>query len=72
MKDLYADIILGLDFQSQHESMTLMFDGIKKPLIISGLKTLKTEPPSLLQNLTKDYKPVAQNQGIIVTMIRKS
>ena len=58
MKDLCADVILVLDFQSQHEKVTLMFGGMKEPLIISGLTTLKTEPPSPFQNITKDCKPV--------------
>ena len=58
MKNLYADVILGLDFQSQHESVTLMFGGMKEPLIIPGLTTLKTEP-SPFQNVTKDCKPEA-------------
>ena len=59
MKDLCADVILGLDFQPQHESVTLMFGDMKEPLIISGLTILKTEPPSPFQNITKDCKPVA-------------
>ena len=58
MKNLYADVILGLDFQSQHESVTLMFGGMKEPLIMPGLTTLKTEP-SPFQNVTKDCKPEA-------------
>ena len=36
-----------------------MFGGVKEPLIISGLKTVKNEPPSPSQNLLKDCKPVA-------------
>ena len=39
MKDLCADVILGLDFQSKHESITLMLGGSKEPLVISGLTT---------------------------------
>ena len=59
MKDLCADVILGLDFQSKHESITLMLGGSKEPLVISGLTTLKTEPPSPFQNLTTNCKPIA-------------
>ena len=59
MKNLCADVILGLDFQSQHESVTLMFGGMKDPHIISSLSTLKIDPPKPFQNLTKDCKPVA-------------
>ena len=29
MKDLHANVILGLDFQSQQESVTLVFGGMK-------------------------------------------
>ena len=35
-----------LDCQSQHESVTLMFGGVKKPLVTSSLTTLKSELPS--------------------------
>lgn len=42
MNNLCMNVILGLDFQSQHENLTLMFVGGKKPLIISCLITLKT------------------------------
>ena len=59
MHDLCTDVILGLDFQSQHESVTLKFGGVKKPLIISGLATIKSNLPSPFKNLTKTYRPVA-------------
>ena len=59
MKDLCVDIILGLDFQSQHESITLKFGGNKPPLVICGLSTLHVSPPSLFNHLTPDCKPVA-------------
>ena len=41
MKDLCADVILGLEFQLQHESITIMLGGSKEPLVISALTTLK-------------------------------
>ena len=52
MNDLCIDIILGLDFQSQHESVTLKLGGKKPPLIICGLSALNVEPPSLFENLS--------------------
>lgn len=36
-----------------------MFTGVKKPHIIFGLTTLKSEPPSPFQNLTKNCRTVA-------------
>ena len=59
MKNLCTDVILGLDFQTMHESVTLLFGGTKPPLVIGALNTLNAEPPSLFENLTSDCKPVA-------------
>lgn len=59
MEDLCIDIILGMDFQNQHESITLQLGGRKPPLVICGLSTLKAEPPSLFNNLTSNCKPIA-------------
>ena len=59
MEDLCIDMILGLDFQSLHESVTLKLGGKKPPLIICGLSTLEVEAPSLFENLSPDCKPVA-------------
>ena len=42
MKDLCADVLLGLDFQSQHQSVVLNFGGTKEPLTVSSLSMLKT------------------------------
>ena len=58
MNDLCIDIILGLDFQSQHESVTLKLGGKKPPLIICGLSALNVEPPSLFENLSPNCAPV--------------
>ena len=58
---VYTNVILELDFQSQHESVTLKFGGVQKQLIISGLATLKTKLPSLFQNFTENSRPVAAN-----------
>ena len=59
MEDLCMDIILGLDFQSRHQSVTLQLGGEKPPLVICGLSTLAVEPPSLFENLSPECKPVA-------------
>jgi hypothetical protein len=58
MDNLCADIILGIDFQSQHQSVTLKFDGVRDPLVV-GLATLNVEPINLFENLTPDCKPIA-------------
>ena len=61
MKDLCTNLILGLDFQSQHESVTYEFGDVKKPLVISAFTILKTKLPSLFQNLTENSRAVASN-----------
>ena len=59
MKDLCADVLLGLDFQSQHQSVVLNFGGTKEPLTVSLLSMFKTEPPQLFNNLSPNLKPIA-------------
>ena len=59
MKDLCADVLLGLDFQSQHQSVVLNFGGNKEPLTVSSLSMFKTEPPQLFNNLSPNLKPIA-------------
>ena len=59
MEDLCADTILGLDFQTKHESITINYGGAEPPLIIGGLSTLNVEPPKLFEYLTPDCKPIA-------------
>ena len=59
MNDLCLDMLLGLDFQKKHESLTLKLGGDKPPLIICGLSTLNVSPPSLFSNLMPNCKPVA-------------
>ena len=56
---LCADLILGLDFQSQHESVVFELGGSKPALSVCGLSTLNTDPPQLFANLTDDCHPVA-------------
>ena len=48
---VYTNVILELDFQSQHESVTLKFGGVQKQLIISGLATLKNQTAKSVSKL---------------------
>ena len=59
MKDLCADTILGQDFQSKHESVTINYGGSEPPLVIASLSTLNVNPPKLFEHLTADCKPIA-------------
>ena len=56
MDNLCMDVILGLDFQKQHESMTLKLGGKKPALLICGLSSMSAEPPSLFSNLFVDCR----------------
>ena len=59
LENLCVDVILGLAFQKQHESVTFKFGGEKPPIEICGLATLNVEPPDLFGNLLPNCKPVA-------------
>ena len=59
MPGLCSDLILGLDFQSQHDSVTFKYGGTKPPLSVCSLTTLNIEPPSPFGNLTADCHPIA-------------
>ncbi|CAB3981036.1 Retrovirus-related Pol poly from transposon [Paramuricea clavata] len=54
---LCADLILGLDFQSQHQS----YGGSKPPLSVCSFSKLNMEPPEPFANLTSDCHPIATN-----------
>ena len=56
---LCSDLILGLDFQKQHQSISFHHGGPKPPLVVCGLTSLKVEPPDLFANLTADIHPIA-------------
>ncbi len=56
---LCADLILGLDFQEQHDSISFHHGGPKPPLVVCGLTTLKVESPDLFANLSSDVRPIA-------------
>ena len=59
LQDLCADIILGQDWQEQHESVTITYGGPVSPLKLCNLTTLNVPPPSLFQYLSADVKPIA-------------
>lgn len=59
LPELCSDLILGLDFQSQHDSVTFNYGGSKPPLSVCSLTTLKIDPPSPFANLTADCHPIA-------------
>ena len=46
LPDLCADLILDLDFQTQHQSITLNYGGNEAPLdLVCGLSSLNVKPP---------------------------
>ena len=56
---LCTDLILGLDFQSQHSSVTFHYGGSEPPLVICGFSKLNIDPPEPFSNLTANCHPVA-------------
>ena len=56
---LCADLILGLDFQSQHESITFQYGGNKPPLSICSFSTLNMDAAEPFANLTQNCHPIA-------------
>ena len=59
LPELGADLILGLDFQTQHERVIFEYGGPKSSLSICGLSTLNIIPPQLFSNLTDDCHLIA-------------
>ncbi|XP_076052612.1 uncharacterized protein LOC143032026 [Oratosquilla oratoria] len=62
LKDLCCDVILGHDFQKQHESVTFQYGGNKPSLRVTSncaLATADIEEPSLFPNLPQQCKPIA-------------
>ena len=62
--DLCSDVILGLDFQRQHQRLIFQFDGERPDLIVSNDKICSvaaatTEKVSLFSNLSRGYRPIA-------------
>ena len=79
LSNLCTDIILGQNWQQQHESVTLCFGGAAPPVSICGLSTLHVEPPPLFQFLAPECKPIAsksrrycmEDKGFIATEINE-
>ena len=59
MSGLCADLILGLDFQSQHSSGTFHYGGSEPPLAVCGFSKLNIDPLEPFVNLTADCHPIA-------------
>ena len=58
MPGLCSDLILGLDFQAQHDSVTFMYGGTELLLSVCSLTTLNIEPPSPFSSRTADCHPI--------------
>ena len=59
MEDLCVDLLLGLDLQKEHESVTFKHGGPRPPLVICNAATMNIEPPRLFAHLSSDCKPIA-------------
>ena len=59
LPNLCSDLILGLDFQSRHQSVVFQHRGTSPSFSVCGMSVLKTDPPQLFSNLTDDYRPIA-------------
>ena len=57
MKNLCADMIIGLDVLSNYSSITLQFGGVKDPLVVCSARI--DEPPTLFGDLDPACKPIA-------------
>ena len=58
LPNLCADVILGQNWQSNHESVTIKYGGERYPLKICNLTTLNVSPPPLFENLDPNCKPI--------------
>ena len=56
---LCADLLLGLDFQKQHQSVIFHHGEPQPPLEVCGRSLLKVGPPEFFANLTADCHPIA-------------
>ena len=59
MQDLCYDVILGQDFMDQHESVEILFGGIKPRFTVCGLARSHLPAPNLFSNLSQDCRPIA-------------
>ena len=56
---LVSDVILGLDFISQHEKLMIPFEGKRNTLQVCTLEAARVEAPRLFANLAPDCYPIA-------------
>ena len=59
LPSLCADIILGQNWQAQHESFTIHYGGTAPPLNVCGLTAVDVDCSPLFQYLSADCKPIA-------------
>ena len=59
LPELCNDLILGIDFQSQHSSVVFHYGGSEPPLSVDGLSTLNVDLPELFVDLTADCHKIA-------------
>ena len=67
LKDLCSDVVLGQDFQSQHQSVIIGYNGPKPDLQLSndtvyGLAAAFAEEPSLFSNLSGSCKVAVKSR----------
>ena len=58
LPNLCADVILGQNWQSNHESVTIKYGGERHPLKICNLTKLNVSPPPLFEHLDPNCKPI--------------
>ena len=59
LSSLCADIVLGQNWQAQHESVTIHYGGTAPPLKVCGLTAVDVDCPPLFQYLSPDCKPIS-------------
>ena len=57
--NLCADILLGNDFLSRHNKVSVLFGGKEPALSICGLSALRITAPPLFSNLSGNCRPIA-------------
>ena len=58
---LVSDVILGLDFISQHEKLMIPFEGKRNTLQVCTLEAARVKAPRLFANLAPDCTPLPLN-----------
>ena len=59
LDNLCTDVILGIEFQKQHQKVVFNYGGDKPAVEVCSLSMLNVEPPDLFPNLPADCKPIA-------------